>query len=28
MDYRKNDVNVNVIIHHKGNCAIRIIRIL
>jgi len=31
VDYRKNDVNVNVIIHHKGgywNCAIRIIRIL
>jgi len=31
MDYRKNDVNVNVIIHHKGgywNCAIRIISIL
>jgi len=27
----ENDVNVNVIIHHKGgywNCAIRIIRIL
>jgi len=31
MNYRKNDVNVTVIIHHKGgywNCAIRIIRIL
>jgi len=31
VDYRKYDVNVTVIIHHKGgywNCAIRIIRIL
>jgi len=30
VDYWKNDVNVNVIIHHKGgywNCAIRTIRI-
>jgi len=31
VDYRKYDVHVTVIIHHKGgywNCAIRIIRIL
>jgi len=31
VDYRKYNVNVTVIIHHKGgywNCAIRIIRIL
>ena len=31
MDYRKYDVNMSVIIHHKGgywNCAIRVIRIL